>query len=151
VFTAGREWKDTEIIRQKRDDPRLFVFFDRERYYDKSYPAVEGAFHFPQTRFGKPPVQRPVDDPPFDPADFPALPPERPLRRRSRHEPPAEDPAAEPAFEYEIDGATIRLLAAEEAAVRRLLEGGVDFQTAVQVFIACDRDENAARECLRGM
>jgi hypothetical protein len=151
VLTGAKEWKDDETIRLKKNDSRLFVFLDRERYYDKSFPAVEGAFHFPHSRFGKPPVQRIADDPPIDPADFPDLPHERPFRRRTRPDPPPDEPTQEAAFEYEIEGATIRLLAAEEAAVRRLLEIGFDFQTAVQVYVACDRDENAARGCLIGM
>jgi hypothetical protein len=147
VFTCGREWKDTEIIRQKREDPRLFVFVNRDRYYEKSYPTVEGAFRFPNTRFGKAPARGPADDPPIDPADFPMEPPpERVIRRRQRADPPPEEPPSDPTFESEIAGVTIRLTAPEEAAVRRLIEVAGDFQTALQVFVACDRDETFARE-----
>jgi hypothetical protein len=141
IFTHGKseEWTDREVIHEMEDDCPLFVFVDRTAYYEKSYPVVESAFRFPQTRFGEPPVLSLADDGMTDPANFPFVPPADP------------QPPAEQIFDYEIEGATIRLMAAENVAVRRLLELGFDFQAAMQVFVACDSDESAARVCLRGM
>jgi hypothetical protein len=63
VFTVDREWQDTDVIQQKPDDPRLFVFFNPRSYHEKSYPSVDDAFAFPMTRFGKrrQPRELPVD------------------------------------------------------------------------------------------
>jgi hypothetical protein len=178
VFTAGREWRDSEVIDHRCDDPRLFVFFNPALFPEKSYPAVESAFPFPLTRYGRPPT-RPPDEPflrdPI-PRDFgdgvqrhiiPGLGlqdlwfREFSLRDQGSTEAPSledfgfgEEEDEPDGFELngaELNASDIEMTREEAASLRRLAMDGFEFGTALQVFIACDRDENAARECLLSM
>jgi hypothetical protein len=61
-------------------------------------------------------------------------------------------PSAEEEEEgFDIGETEIEMTRDEIAALRRLSMDGFEFETALQVFIACERDENAARECLLSM
>jgi hypothetical protein len=66
---------------------------------------------------------------------------------------PNEEPqsAEEEEDGVDIGGTEIEMTRDEAAALRRLSMDGFEFATALQVFIACERDENAARECLLAM
>jgi hypothetical protein len=52
-----------------------------------------------------------------------------------------------------LDGVPIDLTAEQDAAVRRIhaMVPGFDFNTVVQVYFACDRDEAATHQCLLSM
>jgi hypothetical protein len=159
------------VIDERTDDPRLFVFFNRTVFREKSYPTVHGAFRFPDSRFGRPPADDPLfftDDLPISIAEalehFSLIEHGWQSANESEQDSPLSDMLPNddvPSFEEEeeedqfditdIGGTAINITEDEAAAVRRLSMDGFEFQTALQVFIACERDENVTRECLMSM
>jgi hypothetical protein len=158
VFAGGRALADADPLDGPQRESRLFVFLDPSAFREKSYPTVDGAFPFPTTRFGRPPQR-----PPEEPAAFGGLLPLE-LRRRLAEQPQLQEwlagglpappePAAETASTetFDVSGTRIEFTREEGAALRRLAADGPDFNTTLQVFVACDRDENTTRQCLLSM
>jgi hypothetical protein len=82
VFSAGTELKETDLVPSDGTTIPLLVFYNDKLFPEKSYPSVDNAFPFPESRFGRvggarPPNQRNF---PFHRSRFHPFPLER-LRR----------------------------------------------------------------------
>jgi hypothetical protein len=175
IFTSpDHRWSDSDPITEA-DSSSLFVFYDESEYPEKSYPSVDAAFSFPDSRFGRPPPPPGLDPFNLEGQIFPRA--ELALRLMSHphlsdsdetgdeSEPldltvqvvvsdaEEEEEEEHPWVRQPIGHDFLEVSAAEAPIIHRLqrLAPGIDRATIIQIFAICNRNEEQAQECLMSM